>query len=245
LISTFPAYDATSPLGFKREIGWDVPAVLSANPPQRRLQPLLFLFPIGFLGLHLFLDRVDFGAQCVSPLRVLRLRFVQGRLRLVDGLLLVFALLLPGRLLLGPLALATLALPFVRLSRLPVRRLVRLGKRLLRLGWWLVSGLRPSILAEVLRQFGVFAEVTVGSHGTLEVAAHKAVDDVKRALGERGPVWWKDGSPDLRKNRAFASRRILKCLKATWKDVALRLLDDTCQVRTGRHEEDGCWPSFE
>ena len=23
------------------------------------------------------------------------------------------------------------------------------------------------------------------------------------------------------------------------------LLDDTCQQRTGRHEEDGCWPSFE
>jgi hypothetical protein len=32
---------------------------------------------------------------------------------------------------------------------------------------------------------------------------------------------------------------------AAWKDVGQRLLDDTCQVRTGRHEEDGCWPSFE
>ena len=32
---------------------------------------------------------------------------------------------------------------------------------------------------------------------------------------------------------------------AVWKDVGQRLLDDTCQVRTGRHEEDGCWPSFE
>jgi hypothetical protein len=30
-----------------------------------------------------------------------------------------------------------------------------------------------------------------------------------------------------------------------WKDVGQRLLDDTCQVRTGRHEEDGRWPSFE
>ena len=30
-----------------------------------------------------------------------------------------------------------------------------------------------------------------------------------------------------------------------WKDVAQRLLDDTCQKRTGRHEEDGCWPGFE
>jgi hypothetical protein len=29
-----------------------------------------------------------------------------------------------------------------------------------------------------------------------EVAAHKAVDEVKRALNERGPVWWKDGPID-------------------------------------------------
>ncbi len=33
--------------------------------------------------------------------------------------------------------------------------------------------------------------------------------------------------------------------KAVWKDVGQRLLDDTCQQRTGSHEEDGCWPSFE
>lgn len=32
---------------------------------------------------------------------------------------------------------------------------------------------------------------------------------------------------------------------ALWKDVAQRLLDSTCQQRTGRHEEDGCWPAFE
>lgn len=32
---------------------------------------------------------------------------------------------------------------------------------------------------------------------------------------------------------------------AIWKDVGQRLLDQTCQNRTGRHEEDGCWPSFE
>src|SRR5258705_7810824 len=30
-----------------------------------------------------------------------------------------------------------------------------------------------------------------------------------------------------------------------WKDVAHRLLDNTCRQRTGRHEEDGCWPAFE
>ncbi|MBR1208809.1 hypothetical protein JQ562_39415 [Bradyrhizobium sp. AUGA SZCCT0051] len=33
--------------------------------------------------------------------------------------------------------------------------------------------------------------------------------------------------------------------EALWKDVVRRLLDNTCSQRTGRHEEDGCWPSFE
>lgn len=32
---------------------------------------------------------------------------------------------------------------------------------------------------------------------------------------------------------------------ALWKNVGQRLLDDTCTQRTGRHEEDGCWPAFE
>jgi hypothetical protein len=31
---------------------------------------------------------------------------------------------------------------------------------------------------------------------------------------------------------------------AVWKDVGRRLLDDGCRIRTGRHEEDGCWPDF-
>jgi hypothetical protein len=31
---------------------------------------------------------------------------------------------------------------------------------------------------------------------------------------------------------------------AIWKDVGQRLLDDGCKIRTGRHEEDGCWPEF-
>jgi hypothetical protein len=31
---------------------------------------------------------------------------------------------------------------------------------------------------------------------------------------------------------------------AVWKDVGQRLLDQTCSNRTGRHEEDGCWPDW-
>ncbi|MES2784180.1 MAG: hypothetical protein V4684_01855 [Pseudomonadota bacterium] len=33
-------------------------------------------------------------------------------------------------------------------------------------------------------------------------AAREQVDSVKRALGERGPVWWTDGAPDF--NRKLA-----------------------------------------
>nr|WP_246670326.1 hypothetical protein [Bradyrhizobium stylosanthis] len=32
--------------------------------------------------------------------------------------------------------------------------------------------------------------------------------------------------------------------RANWREVGQRLLDNTCQNRTGRHEEDGCWPAF-
>jgi hypothetical protein len=35
-----------------------------------------------------------------------------------------------------------------------------------------------------------------------ERAARDAVDQAKRALGERGPVWWHDGAPDY--NRRLA-----------------------------------------
>lgn len=39
-----------------------------------------------------------------------------------------------------------------------------------------------------------------------EAAAHRAVDAVKRALGERGPVWWTDSALDL--NRKMAKNTI-------------------------------------
>ncbi|TZG28116.1 hypothetical protein FYJ91_08665 [Sphingomonas montanisoli] len=38
--------------------------------------------------------------------------------------------------------------------------------------------------------------------GDAESAAHVAVDAAKRALGERGPVWWDDGAPDLNRHMA-------------------------------------------
>ena len=35
-----------------------------------------------------------------------------------------------------------------------------------------------------------------------EAQAHRAVDDAKQALGERGQVWWTDGAPDLNRHMA-------------------------------------------
>ncbi|NYG44876.1 hypothetical protein GGD67_002324 [Bradyrhizobium sp. IAR9] len=32
---------------------------------------------------------------------------------------------------------------------------------------------------------------------------------------------------------------------AVWKGFGQRLLDNTCTIRTGGHEEDGCWPSYD
>jgi hypothetical protein len=36
-------------------------------------------------------------------------------------------------------------------------------------------------------------------------AARKAVDTAKIALGERGPVWWTDGVPDLNRHKVSSS----------------------------------------
>ena len=33
-------------------------------------------------------------------------------------------------------------------------------------------------------------------------AARQQVDEAKRALGERGPVWWTDGAPDFNRKMA-------------------------------------------
>ena len=68
---------------------------------------------------------------------------VQRRLRLVDGLLPVFALFLPGGLFPRPLAIAALLLPFVGDSGLLLRRLVgRPGGCLLRFA---AGGLRAAL----------------------------------------------------------------------------------------------------
>ena len=40
------------------------------------------------------------------------------------------------------------------------------------------------------------------SDAPAEADAHAQVDAAKRALGERGPVWWSDGAPDWNRHMA-------------------------------------------
>jgi len=48
---------------------------------------------------------------------------------------------------------------------------------------------------------GVAAARRLGDRAAEDVA-HAAVDRAKIALGERGPVWWEDGAPDLNRHLA-------------------------------------------
>ena len=75
-------------------------------------------------------------------------------------------------------------------------------------------GLEPAVRQQLVDQL-MTARRQVGAAkkaGDAEAlrAARAAVDQAKRALGERGPVWWTDGAPDL--NR----RLVANTPYATW-----------------------------
>jgi hypothetical protein len=58
---------------------------------------------------------------------------------------------------------------------------------------------RKKLVAKLMR---ARREVSLGRGDRSRVArARAAVDNAKVALGERGPVWWRDGAPDY--NRFF------------------------------------------
>ena len=50
------------------------------------------------------------------------------------------------------------------------------------------------LLMRARRQVGVAKKA---GDAEAERCARAAVDEAKRALGERGPVWWTDGAPDF------------------------------------------------
>jgi len=67
-------------------------------------------------------------------------------------------------------------------------------------------GLAPDVRQELVdqlmrarRQVGIAKKA---NDTDAERAARSAVDAAKRALGERGPVWWTDGAPDFNRRMA-------------------------------------------
>ena len=61
---------------------------------------------------------------------------------------------------------------------------------------------RAALVSALMRARGAVARARRNGDDAAEAAAHAAVDIAKRGLGERGPVWWDDGAPDLNRHMA-------------------------------------------
>lgn len=61
---------------------------------------------------------------------------------------------------------------------------------------------RAELVAALMKARAAVAAAKRGGKLAAEAAAHAAVDQAKTALGERGPVWWTDGAPDLNRQMA-------------------------------------------
>jgi hypothetical protein len=59
---------------------------------------------------------------------------------------------------------------------------------------------RAGLVADLMRARRAVATARRDGDDSAEAEAHAAVDQAKRALGERGPVWWSDGAPDLNRH---------------------------------------------
>jgi hypothetical protein len=68
---------------------------------------------------------------------------------------------------------------------------------------------KSSLISDLMRARLAVKAAKQAGDPTAETAAHQDVDVAKRALGERGPVWWTDGEADynrrLVKNTPYAS----------------------------------------
>ena len=61
---------------------------------------------------------------------------------------------------------------------------------------------RARLVAELMRARRAVRDALRSSDQQALAGARGAVDRAKRALGERGPVWWQDGAPDFNRHLA-------------------------------------------
>lgn len=64
----------------------------------------------------------------------------------------------------------------------------------------LAPGRREALVKELMAARREVGAARKDGDEQRERAARAAVDQAKRALGERGPVWWTDGAPDLNRH---------------------------------------------
>lgn len=64
----------------------------------------------------------------------------------------------------------------------------------------LPSAKRAALVSELMKVRSAVRTARLAGDPLEEAAAHRAVDAVKKELGERGPVWWSDGAPDLNRH---------------------------------------------
>jgi hypothetical protein len=70
----------------------------------------------------------------------------------------------------------------------------------------LAPEVRKALVKELMSARRAVRSALAARDAGAEAEARTRVDAAKRALGERGPVWWTDGAPDL--NRRMANKTI-------------------------------------
>jgi hypothetical protein len=64
----------------------------------------------------------------------------------------------------------------------------------------LASAKKAALVNKLMKARSAVRSAKLAGNQIEEAAAHRAVDVIKQALGERGPVWWTDGTPDLNRH---------------------------------------------
>ena len=62
--------------------------------------------------------------------------------------------------------------------------------------------LRSKLVSDLMKARRAVRSARLAGDEAAEDQAHREVDAAKHALGERGPVWWRDGAPDLNRRMA-------------------------------------------
>lgn len=64
---------------------------------------------------------------------------------------------------------------------------------------------REELVRELMRARRTISKARKVGDAAVEARARAVVHETKVALGERGPVWWEDGAPDLNRRLARAT----------------------------------------